>query len=103
MVAGDGAIRLDRPVLEWFARHREPWLTMAMRLVTGLGSSVLLIRLVLGAGAWFRWRGRARPAMLLAMAYAGADLLSRAIRALTGRARPPAALVVAHFAGHAFP
>jgi undecaprenyl-diphosphatase len=40
---GDGSIRFDLPVLRWFARHREPWLTTAMRTVTLLGSSAVLV------------------------------------------------------------
>ena len=41
VVVGDGSIRFDRPALQWFARHREPWLTTTMRIVTTLGSSGL--------------------------------------------------------------
>jgi undecaprenyl-diphosphatase len=104
VIAGDGSIRFDRPVLEWFARHREPWLTSVMRAVTDLGSSVFLVPLVVAVAAWF-WKRRrsARPAVLLGAAFGGADLLSGAIRVLTGRARPPIGLAVAHFGGHSFP
>src|SRR5207247_1917142 len=64
----------------------------------------LLIPLVLVTGAWYWWRRRTpRPIVLLGAAYGGSDLLSQAIRALTGRARPPASLAVGHFGGHAFP
>ena len=104
VITGDGSIRFDRPALEWFARHREPWLTSIMRAVTELGSAALLVPLVLTVAAWFWWRrGTARPAVLLGAAYGGADLLSRAIRALSGRARPPVGFAVAHFGGHSFP
>jgi membrane protein DedA with SNARE-associated domain/membrane-associated phospholipid phosphatase len=104
VVVGDGSIRFDRPVLLWFARHREPWLTTTMQILTTLGSSALLIPLVLAVGGWYWWRRRTpRPIILLGAAYGGSDLLSQSVRALAGRDRPPARLAVGHFAGHAFP
>jgi len=104
VVVGDGSIRFDLPVLRWFARHREPWLTTAMRTVTVLGNSALLIPLVLVIGGWYWWRrGRPRPLALVIAAYGGSDLLSQAVRALTARARPPAVFAVGHFGGYAFP
>ena len=104
VVVGDGSIRFDRPVLQWFARHREPWLTSTMRIVTVLGTSGFLIPLVLVIGAWYwRRRGTPRPLMLLAVAYGGAYLLAQSIKALTARARPPARFALGHFPGHAFP
>jgi undecaprenyl-diphosphatase len=104
VLVGDGSIRFDRPVLRWFALHREPWLTSAMWAVTALGSSAWLIPLVVAVGAWYWWRkGTRRPVTLLAAAYGGAFVLSQTVRWLTGRARPPLTLAVAHFAGHSFP
>jgi membrane protein DedA with SNARE-associated domain/membrane-associated phospholipid phosphatase len=104
VVVGHGSIRFDGPVLRWFARHREPWLTTVMRIVTDMGSSAFLIPLVLVVGAWY-WRrlGKPRPMVLLGAAYGGSELLSQAIRALAGRARPPAGLAVGHFHGYSFP
>jgi membrane protein DedA with SNARE-associated domain/membrane-associated phospholipid phosphatase len=104
VVVGGGSIRLDRPVLLWFARHREPWLTTAMRVATTVGSSAVLIPLALSIGAWYRWgRHRPRPLVLLSAAYGGSFLLSQAVKALTDRARPPANLAIGHFGGQAFP
>jgi membrane protein DedA with SNARE-associated domain/membrane-associated phospholipid phosphatase len=104
VVVGRGSARFDRPVLEWFARHREPWLTTVMWVVTDFGDSVLLIAGVVAVGGWYWWRRRTTgPLVLMAAAYGGADVLSQTVRALSGRARPPAGLAVAHFAGHSFP
>jgi membrane-associated phospholipid phosphatase len=95
---------IDRSVLMWFVRHREPWLTTAVRIITTLGGSAVLIPLVLSIGAWYRWgRHRSRPLALLSGAYGGSFLLSQAVKALTDRARPPANLAIGHFGGHAFP
>ncbi len=104
VVGGRGSARFDRPVLEWFARHREPWLTTAMWIVTALGSAGVLLPLGLAVGGWYWWRrGQPRSFILLAAAYGGSELLSETVRALTRRARPPARLAAGHFDGFAFP
>lgn len=104
VITGDEAARLDRPVLDWFANHREPWLTTTMKIVTALGSSAVLIPVVALAGGWCWWRYRTtRPLLFLGTAYLGAEVLFRTVKALTGRARPPDHLAVHHFGGWAFP
>jgi membrane protein DedA with SNARE-associated domain/membrane-associated phospholipid phosphatase len=95
---------VDLPVLRFFVRHREPWLTTANKVVTALGSSAVLIPLVVVIGLAWWWRLRSwRPMALLAGAYLGADVLFNLIKILVGRPRPPATLGVAHFSGSAFP
>jgi undecaprenyl-diphosphatase len=104
VVAGDDAARLDRPLLDWFVSHREPWLTNAAKIVTDLGSSAALIPLVIVAGAWWWWRRRTlRPLALLGTSYAGSEVLFSAVKTLSNRSRPPDALAVQHFHGLAFP
>jgi len=104
IVVGRGSARFDGPVLEWFARHREPWLTKAMLVVTAFGGAAVLIPLALAVGGWYWWRrGTSRPFVLLAAAYGGSELLSETVRALSRRHRPPAGLAAGHFAGFAFP
>src|SRR2546423_13383389 len=90
VIVGDGSIRFDRPVLGWVARHREPWLTVVMKTVTELGSSLVLVPLIGAVAAWFWWRHKtARPAPLLGAAYGGGGLLSPAGQDLTARPPPP--------------
>jgi undecaprenyl-diphosphatase len=104
VTAHDDVAGLDRPTLEFFVRHREPWLTSLFKTVTVLGSSEVLVALVVLVGlAWRARRGTWRTFGLLAAAYLGSALLFRVVKALTGRARPPAALAVGHFGGLAFP
>lgn len=104
VTAGRGATGLDRAVLEWFVRHREPWLTTVLKVVTALGSSAVLIPVVvLVAGWWWRRRRTARPIAMLGASYLGAVLLSQSVKTIVGRARPPASLAVAHYSGRAFP
>jgi len=104
VVAGDEAARFDRPVLDWFVAHREPWLTNVLRGVTVLGSTDFLLPLVIAAGLvlWITRRSAA-PLVYLAAGYLGAELLFRIVKQLTHRPRPPAHLAVGHYAGYAFP
>jgi undecaprenyl-diphosphatase len=104
VIAGDDAARLDRPVLDWFVDHREPWLTSSLRGVTVLGSTGFLLPflLVVGAVLW-RTRRSAVPLAYLAAGYVGAELLFRVVKQLTRRPRPPSHLAVAHYGGYAFP
>lgn len=55
VLAGDDAARLDRPTLEFFARHREPWLTTTMKVLTSLGSSAQ--RSWSRRSSWLAWCG----------------------------------------------
>ena len=95
---------VDRPVLRFFVRHREAWLTTTNKLVTSLGSPAVLIPLVVVMGLAWRWRAQTWRALgLLAGAYGGAEGLFELIKVLVGRPRPPVAMAVAHFSGSAFP
>jgi undecaprenyl-diphosphatase len=95
---------VDRPVLRFFVRHREPWLTTVMKALTLLGSSALLIPLLVIVGLGWRWRrGTWRPLAVLAAAYGGAVALSQVVKVLVARPRPPAALAIGQFGGFAFP
>jgi membrane protein DedA with SNARE-associated domain/membrane-associated phospholipid phosphatase len=104
VVAGDGSIRFDQPVLRWFVRHREPWLTTIMRIVTAGGASGFLIPLVAVVGALYWWRVRdGRPGVRLGAAYLGSFLLNRIVKDLTDRPRPPALFAIGHYGGSSFP
>ena len=104
VIAGDDAARLDRPVLDWFVDHREPWLTTVLRGVTVLGSSGFLFPFVIAVGLVL-WRTRRSPVPLgyLLSCYLGAELLFRIVKELARRPRPPAHLAVTNFGGFAFP
>ena len=95
---------LDYAVQAFFVGHRETSRTVAMRAITDLGSSALLIPVAVGAGLlWHRRAGIWRPLLLLVGAYAGAWLLQRTIKLLTQIPRPPATEAVGVFSGYAFP
>jgi len=104
VLAGEEAVHLDRPVLDWFVEHREPWLTHTFKIVTTLGTaSVLLPAAAVTALVLWRARRTARPALFLGATLAGGEVLFRVVKHLTSRGRPPSALAVGHFGGPAFP
>ncbi|MHB8669613.1 MAG: bifunctional DedA family/phosphatase PAP2 family protein [Acidimicrobiales bacterium] len=101
---GHHLIAVDRPVLDFFVRHRRPWLNTVVRVVTTLGGSAVIIPLLAVVAAVARWRRHTwRPLLVFAGAHGGAALLARVVKALVGRPRPPARLAVEHFGGSSFP
>jgi undecaprenyl-diphosphatase len=99
-----GIARNDPRVLSFMVSHRTPWLTVLARTLTWLGSGFLLwpVVIIAGLGLW-RWRHRWLPAILPALALAGAAAWSLLIKALVGRPRPPAGYWLSHVDGWSFP
>ena len=94
-----GIARGDERVLAFFTGHRTPWLTGLAKTLTWLGSSIVLWPVVVlaGLGLW-RWRRHWLPAVLPALALAGAWAGALLVKGLANRPRPPAAdrLTVVH-------
>lgn len=92
---GEGVSRLDRPVLDWVAGWRTPWLNQAVTAFTDLGSTRVMVPMMLAVAGllWWRWR-RPTPAILMAVAAAGSVLMTVVGKDLVGRVRPPLALAV---------
>jgi len=104
VLSGQSLDTVDRPALDFFVRHREPWLTTMMKAISALGSSAFVVALVVVVGGAWWWRRRTRwPLALCSAAYLGAEVLSRVVKELVGRPRPPVFDAVQRFAGHAFP
>ena len=104
VVAHDELARFDSPILTFIASHRVGWLTTAMRTISLLGAGPVVALVVVGAGLafrrlWHRWE----PLLILAVATAGAELLSLGVRAVVARPRPAAALMVTVAHGYGFP
>jgi membrane-associated phospholipid phosphatase len=87
-----GLARDDPRVLAFFTGHRAPWLTGLAKALTWLGSSIVLwpVVVIAGLGLW-RWRRHWLPAVLPALALAGAWAGGLLIKGLVDRPRPPAA------------
>ena len=94
-----GLAQADPRALAFFTGHRAPWLTSVAKVLTWLGSTLVLwpVAIIAGLGLW-RWRRRWLPAVLPAVALAGAWAGSLLIKGLVGRPRPPIAdrLTVIH-------
>ena len=85
-----GIARDDPRVLAFFTGHRAPWLTSLAKALTWLGSSIVLwpVVVIAGLGLW-RWRRHWLPAVLPALALAGAWAGALLIKGLVNRPRPP--------------
>lgn len=104
VVGHDELARFDVPILTFIVSHRVGWLTTAMRSITLLGSGPVAALVVVGAGLAFYWRSRRwEPLLILAVTWAGAELLALGVKVVVARPRPPATLmaIVAH--GYGFP
>jgi undecaprenyl-diphosphatase len=105
VVAHDEVARIDPRFEHFVAAHRAAWATGLMKSVTWLGSTAVLIPLVLVVGGYFIARRRDwRPVGKLGASLLGAVLLYDIVKPLVARARPPARLEVGYtFSGYAFP
>ena len=103
-LAYPSAAGLDRAVQAFAVAHRSPWLNTVMETLTRLGSSLVLVPVLVIASVYAWWRGRDLRAVAgLWAAFGGAMLLFHVLKALFGRARPPVEQMVVHTGGYAFP
>lgn len=99
---GDDAI--DQPVVRYLAGHRAAWLTTAMHGATWLGSTVVLVPLVVVIGIAVRRRVRSwATGAQLVLALGGAITLNNLVKPLVGRPRPNVDPLVSTVSGFAFP
>jgi membrane protein DedA with SNARE-associated domain/membrane-associated phospholipid phosphatase len=96
--------RYDPRVLAFFVDHRASSLTSLAKVLTWLGSGFVLWPVVIIAGLclWW-WRRRWLPAVLPALALAGASAWCLLIKVLVGRPRPPASDWLGAFDGSSYP
>src|SRR6266516_3940040 len=100
----DDTVLADPHVTTWVIAHRTGWLTSALKVLTWLGSTAVIIPAGLATGLYFLIRRRGwRPLALLTAAVAGAVGLYDIVKALVGRPRPPGAIWIGHYTGAAFP
>lgn len=95
---------VDRSILRFMMDHEVASLTGAMRVLTYLGSSLLLVPVIVTTAlAWRLWRKDWSAARLLGAVYLGAALVFDTVKRLVGRSRPPDELHLAGAGGFAFP
>jgi len=90
---GSGLSVWDGPTLRWMVAHREPGATTVLTFISALGTGVVYWTLALLAVVVFAVRRRWTEALLLAVALVSAESVSRIMKQVVNRARPPAALV----------
>jgi undecaprenyl-diphosphatase len=103
-MTGNGIGSIDAIAVTYLAEHRTAWLTSLMRGITAFGGSAVALPLVILAGGLaasrtHRWQNLA-AAVVTAL---GANLLSRLVKVLVHRPRPPVALAEVHPDQYAFP
>ncbi|MER5388444.1 phosphatase PAP2 family protein [Saccharopolyspora sp. NPDC002686] len=103
-LAGEEPVELDTQVQAWALEHRAGWLTTAMQGLTWLGSSVVLVPVLLAASAFFLVaRREVRATVAMWVAFLGAVGLYELVKVLVGRPRPPAVDDLVHATGPSFP
>ena len=95
---------VDPKFTTWVVAHRVGSLTAAMKVLTWLGSTAVILPLGLVLGGWYLLRRRDwRPITTFAAALGAAVVTYDIVKPVVGRARPPATLWIGHFTGPAFP
>ncbi len=87
--ASDGSTAFDSEVTRWLVNHRTPAWTDAMRILTWLGSSAVVIPLVIVVAVALLIGRQRWLALFVALAVSGASLLSTLAKDVIGRDRPP--------------
>jgi undecaprenyl-diphosphatase len=104
VLAREELARLDPRVNAFVLGHRTGWLTTIMETATWLGSTVIIVPLLLAASVYLLRAYRdLRATLQLWAAFGGAVVLYEAFKSVVGRARPPAAEMILHAGGYAYP
>ncbi|PNY79976.1 phosphatase PAP2 family protein [Deinococcus koreensis] len=99
----DGGFSWDQAILEWYAAHRTPGLTLLARVLAVLGGVPALPIITLGiALVLARFRTRAH-AWFLILAVSGATVLNGLAKVAFQRARPGELVAVLNEPGFSFP
>jgi undecaprenyl-diphosphatase len=104
VLAHEELAAIDPAVHGWLLHHREAWLNDVMRVVTWLGSNVVLQPgLAIAAVALVRTQRTWRPAITIVVTYGSALLVHAVVREWVHRARPPAADWLSGAGGWSYP
>jgi undecaprenyl-diphosphatase len=104
VVALDDLVHVDGPTTRYVVSHRTAWLTTATQAVSWLGSTVVLVPVVVIVGLVAHRNGKGwKPLALLAGALGGAVVLYDLIKPLVGRSRPAVGQLVSTATGFSFP
>src|SRR5437016_3371518 len=94
---------VDPKALRWVVVHRAGWLTGVMKSVTWLGSTAVIVPVMVLVGAYYLARRRDwRPAAKLSVALIGSIALYDIVRGAVERPRPPSGVWIGLYTGSAF-
>jgi undecaprenyl-diphosphatase len=104
VVAHEEAVASDPTVMRFVVEHRVGWATATMKVVTLLGSNIVLIPLLAALCVYLvrtrrGWRAVAVPIVALL----GAEVWFFIIESMVGRPRPPAVFALVPVWGYSFP
>jgi membrane-associated phospholipid phosphatase len=100
----DKIAQFDVPIVRFLVENRVSWLTTAMKGVTQLGRTEVVVLVMAAAGMYLHRRtGRWRHMLLLLSAAGGAQLLDLAAKIAFAQPRPPTAWMAVPAFGYGFP
>ncbi len=104
VLAREELVTWDAPVQAWMLAHREPVLSSILQVLTWLGSSVVLVPVLLAAAALVYQRSRrAGPGVRLLVGYAGVALVTALVAALVPHPEPGPATALTPSNGSGYP
>jgi undecaprenyl-diphosphatase len=104
VLAGLPVTALDRRVQAFAVGHRTSWLNALLEAWTRLGSTTVLVPVLVVVSAYLWWRRRDLCAVAyLWVALGGCMVLYQVFKSVIGRARPPVAEMLTQAGGYAYP
>ena len=103
VVANLPVTHLDLRVQAFVVAHRTPWLTVLLETWTRLGSTAVLVPVLLAASVYLGRRRDPYAIAYLWTAFVGAMLLYQGCKAAIGRPRPPLTEMLTKTGGYAYP
>ncbi|HET9117741.1 MAG TPA: phosphatase PAP2 family protein, partial [Pseudonocardiaceae bacterium] len=104
VVESDGITVADRPVLGFFAAHRQLWWTSTATVITDVGSPVGTAVTGVAAGIALAWLRRSwLPLLIIVLGGVGIALINTAVKSAVSRSRPPLITAVSTAHGYSFP
>jgi membrane-associated phospholipid phosphatase len=86
---GDGLTVFDRPTWQWFIEHRSAFATGVAKIVTSVGSTLVMGMLACAVAVVLFLRHRRGDAVMVAVVAAGGGLIIFFGKRVVGRVRPP--------------